>query len=123
MLRELIKAIYAIANAIKGESGRGDSAKDNLTWYDFLSTQTDKVPVFAGNERIVNLKELSISENLPNGPWLYFEKSYDAWDVPRFTTYEYHNQDNNQIIAFYGGNNVEYEQEINGKTYYYYQTD
>lgn len=116
--KELIKVLYAIRNAINNK--KGNEGGGNLSWYDFLSAQTDKVPLFAGKEgNIVNLKELSISEKLPKGPWLYFEKSYDSLDTTKFTTYQY----DDYTIAFYGDARVKYEQEINGKTYYYYQSD
>ena len=125
-MKELIKVLYEIRNAIKSKEGN-EGGGNNLTWYDFLSARTNDVPLFAGyEENIVNLKELSVLENLPvnsnDGGYFFYEKEYDLSYFLELISYS---QDaiKTKLSLNGGGFNKKATQEIDGKTYYYYYDD
>ena len=83
--------------------------------------------MFAGyEENIVNLKELSVLENLPvnsnYGGYFFYEKEYDLSYFLELTSYS---QDaiNTKLSLNGGGFTQKATQEIDGKTYYYYYRD
>lgn len=128
-MKELIKVLYEIRNAIKSKEGN-EGGGNNLTWYDFLSARTNDVPLFAGYEgNIVNLKEVSVLENLPvdsnHGGYFFYEKEYDLSYFLELISYSQDAINSQNAIkiklSLNGGEfNKKATQEIDGKTYYYY---
>lgn len=148
MLKELIRALYKIRDAINGEGG--DNQQGDLSWYDVFSNIYAIAPVaivesgLENNSSLTYLKDISIKDELPikkegadyDGTFLY-----DRNDLGRFRdgnglaphhpdAYKYetfvNELNNNEILE--GLNILEfgsepYEVTINGETFYYYATD
>lgn len=145
--QELIKALYAIRNAINGDGG-GNNQQGDLSWYDVLSIIYPVAPIaiteyeYTNNPSLIYLKDISIKDELP----IKSEgQSYDGtflYDVPGLGDYSdsqgdslkkidlykydsFQDYDNNVVqgLRFLSAGPVQYSKTINGITFYIYQSD
>ena len=129
--QELIKALYKIRDAIKGENGEETR---ELTYADLAKAWVKEGPapvgLFGSDEtEIIFFKDYPANMDLKDiifpagiGTFLYDEHYLDATGLqyaPTAISVNNEDDDNNGIVITYFGYH-EYTIDVEGKTYYYY---